>query len=59
MFGTQDFSIFIATAILLNITPGPDTLYIIGRTITQGRYAGVASVLGISTGSLVHTDWHH
>jgi len=35
--------------------PGPDTMYIIGRSLTQGRRAGVFSVLGISTGSLIHT----
>lgn len=40
---------------MLNITPGPDTIYILGRTLAQGRSAGVASVLGISTGCLVHT----
>ena len=55
MFGIQEFHIFLTTAIILNITPGADTIYIIGRSVTQGRLAGVASVLGISTGSLVHT----
>ena len=55
MFGIHDFSIFLATAIILNITPGSDTLYIVGRTLAQGRSSGLASVLGISTGSLCHT----
>ena len=55
MFGIQEFHIFLTTAIILNITPGADTIYIIGRSVTQGRLAGVASVLSISTGSLVHT----
>ncbi|MGA2866502.1 MAG: LysE family translocator [Verrucomicrobiota bacterium] len=35
--------------------PGPDTLYIVGRSISQGRKAGVVSVLGISSGGTVHT----
>jgi threonine/homoserine/homoserine lactone efflux protein len=55
MFGIHDFSIFLASCILLNLTPGPDTLYILGRSMAQGRSAGVASALGISTGSVVHT----
>lgn len=55
MFGIQNFSVFLITALALNITPGQDTLYIIGRSIAQGRRAGIISVLGISTGSLIHT----
>jgi threonine/homoserine/homoserine lactone efflux protein len=53
--GIHDFWIFLTTGILLNLTPGQDTFYILGRTLAQGRRAGVASVLGISTGSLFHT----
>lgn len=55
MFGIHDFSIFLIAGISLNLLPGPDTMYIIGRSIAQGRYAGLMSVLGISTGSVVHT----
>lgn len=55
MFGIHDFGVFIAACILLNITPGPDTLYILGRSIAQGRAAGMASVLGIAAGTVVHT----
>lgn len=55
MFGIHDFALFITTGILLNLTPGPDTLYILGRSIAHGRPAGVASALGISVGSLFHT----
>ncbi|MDB6080515.1 MAG: Lysine exporter protein, partial [Akkermansiaceae bacterium] len=55
MFGIQHFNLFLATSILLNLTPGPDTFYILGRSMAQGRKAGLASVLGISTGALVHT----
>ena len=46
--------VFIGAGLLLNITPGPDVLYIVGRSIGQGRVAGLVSVLGISTGCLVH-----
>jgi len=55
MFGIHDFGVFIVTGILLNLTPGPDTFYILGRSLAQGRSSGVASALGIGAGSLVHT----
>jgi threonine/homoserine/homoserine lactone efflux protein len=48
------FLIFVGAGLLLNITPGPDVLYIIGRSLGQGRLAGVVSSLGIATGSLIH-----
>ena len=41
--------------ILLNLTPGPDTVYILGRSIAHGRRAGIASALGICVGSIFHT----
>jgi RhtB (resistance to homoserine/threonine) family protein len=55
MFGIHDFALFISAGILLNLTPGPDTVYILGRSIAQGREAGVASAFGISVGSIFHT----
>ena len=55
MFGTEHLTLFILSGFLLNITPGQDTLYIVGRTVSQGRRAGVLSVLGISSGCVVHT----
>ena len=55
MFGIHDFALFVTTGILLNLTPGPDTLYILGRSIAHGRRAGVASAFGISVGSIFHT----
>ncbi len=55
MFGIQDYGIFLISGILLNLTPGADTLYILGRSITQGRKAGILSLLGIINGALIHT----
>jgi len=55
MFGIHDFGLFLAAGILLNLTPGPDTVYILGRSIAQGSEAGIASALGISLGSIFHT----
>jgi len=55
MLGIHDYWLFVATGVLLNLTPGQDTLYILGRSIAQGREIGVASALGISAGGAVHT----
>ena len=46
--------LFAPVALGLLVIPGPAVLYIVARSIDQGRAAGVASVLGIHTGSLVH-----
>jgi threonine/homoserine/homoserine lactone efflux protein len=54
MFGTHDLWLFIASGLLLNVTPGPDTLYIVGRSSTLGWRAGAVAALGIGTGTLVH-----
>lgn len=53
--GTQNLLVFLAAGVLLNLTPGQDTIYILTRSISQGRRAGVLSVLGITSGSVVHT----
>jgi threonine/homoserine/homoserine lactone efflux protein len=55
MFGTTDIALFIASGLLLNITPGPDTLYILGRSASQGWRGGALAALGIGAGLLVHT----
>jgi threonine/homoserine/homoserine lactone efflux protein len=55
MFGTHNYLTFLFSGILLNLTPGQDTIYIIGRSIAQGRRAGIISVFGIGTGALCHT----
>jgi threonine/homoserine/homoserine lactone efflux protein len=55
MFGTQHLTIFVLSGILLNLTPGQDTFYIVGRSMSQGRRAGLLSVMGISSGAVVHT----
>ena len=55
MFGIHDLPLFILAGLLLNITPGPDMLYIAGRTARQGFRSGLAAVMGINVGCLVHT----
>lgn len=47
-------SLFITAALILVFTPGPNTLYIIARSVQQGRMAGIVSSLGIQVGSLFH-----
>jgi threonine/homoserine/homoserine lactone efflux protein len=46
--------LFAPVALGLLVIPGPAVLYIVTRSVDQGRAAGIASVLGIHTGSLVH-----
>jgi threonine/homoserine/homoserine lactone efflux protein len=46
--------VFSVTALALLVVPGPAVLYVVTRSIDQGRRAGVASVFGIGVGSLVH-----
>lgn len=46
---------FVSAAVILLAIPGPAVLYIVGRSIGQGRNAGFVSALGIGVGTLVHT----
>jgi RhtB (resistance to homoserine/threonine) family protein len=55
MTGIVHFETFLLTGILLNLTPGNDTIFILTRSLAQGKKAGMMSVFGIATGSLIHT----
>jgi threonine/homoserine/homoserine lactone efflux protein len=46
---------FLAAALALNLTPGADMTYVLARSATQGRGAGIAASFGIAAGSFVHT----
>ncbi|MBZ5492754.1 MAG: LysE family translocator [Acidobacteriia bacterium] len=48
------FLAFLIAAFALNIAPGPDMLYVIGRSVSQGRRAGIVSSLGVFVGCWVH-----
>ncbi len=48
------YGLFLAAGLALLVIPGPAVLYVVGRSIDQGRRAGLVSVLGIGTGTLVH-----
>jgi threonine/homoserine/homoserine lactone efflux protein len=55
MLGIHHYWLFIATAVVLIITPGQDTFFILGRSLSGGRGDGIAAALGISAGTVVHT----
>jgi len=46
--------LFAAAALALLIVPGPAVVYVVTRSASQGRRAGLVSVLGLHTGSIVH-----
>jgi threonine/homoserine/homoserine lactone efflux protein len=46
--------LFVVAALVLAVTPGPAVLYLVTRSVSQGRAAGLVSCLGIATGGLVH-----
>ena len=51
---TQNLIPFLIAAVALIVTPGPAVLYIVTRSVDQGRRAGLASVLGVEVGNLFH-----
>ena len=55
MTGIIHFETFLMTGILLNLTPGNDTIFILSKSIGQGEKAGIVSALGIGVGNIVHT----
>jgi threonine/homoserine/homoserine lactone efflux protein len=54
MAGTQHLWLFIVSGLLLNITPGPDSLFIMARSATQGWRAGIVACWGVGSGVFVH-----
>jgi threonine/homoserine/homoserine lactone efflux protein len=51
---TAGLAVFVVAALALLVVPGPAVVYIVARSIHQGRRAGLMSVLGIHVGTLVH-----
>ena len=54
MIPTNDLLLFAGAALLMVLTPGPNMIYLISRSICQGRKAGVVSLFGVIAGFLVH-----
>jgi threonine/homoserine/homoserine lactone efflux protein len=48
------WGLFVVASVVLLLTPGPAVLYIVARSVEQGRSAGLVSVLGIHLGTIVH-----
>ena len=53
--GIQNFITFLVTAMFFVMTPGIDTLFILNKSISQGKKSGIYATLGINTGVLTHT----
>ncbi|RKR03402.1 threonine/homoserine/homoserine lactone efflux protein [Kushneria sinocarnis] len=54
MLGLHDLPLFLFSGLLLNMTPGPDSLLVLSQTATRGWRGGAVTALGIGTGTLVH-----
>src|SRR5690606_19199829 len=54
MVPSSELLLFAGAALLMVLTPGPNMIYLISRSICQGRRAGVISLLGVVAGFLVH-----
>jgi len=54
MIPLNELALFAGAALLMVLTPGPNMIYLISRSISQGRKAGVISLFGVIAGFLVH-----
>jgi threonine/homoserine/homoserine lactone efflux protein len=54
VFGIHDLLVFIAAALLLIVTPGPDTALVVGQSLRHGARGGVLAALGVVAGCCVH-----
>src|ERR1700720_1429797 len=54
MPSTQSLGLFALACLLLALTPGPNLLYLVSRTLCQGRRAGIVSLAGTSLGFVFH-----
>jgi threonine/homoserine/homoserine lactone efflux protein len=54
MLDTTKLTLFLITAFVILVTPGPAVIYIIAQSVDQGRLAGVVSTLGVGFGTMFH-----
>ena len=52
--GVEHLGLFIVAGLLLNLTPGPDVLFVVSQSLRAGRRAGIAAALGVAAGIFVH-----
>jgi threonine/homoserine/homoserine lactone efflux protein len=55
MLTPEQFSLFLASAVLITLSPGPDNMMVLGMGISRGRAQGIAFGLGCAAGCLSHT----
>lgn len=55
VFPAETLLLFMAAALALNLTPGPDMLFCLGSGAHRGPRAGLAAALGVATGAMAHT----
>ncbi|MDJ1493593.1 LysE family translocator [Cytophagaceae bacterium DM2B3-1] len=55
MIGIDNFLVFSITALIFIMTPGIDTIFILNKSISQGKRAGIFSTIGTNSGVLLHT----
>lgn len=54
MIDIHTYVLFLATAAVLVLSPGPDTMFVLSRTVTSGTAAGLATLVGTQVGNVVH-----
>lgn len=54
MLDATSYLLFLGASLVLLLTPGPAVLYIVARSVEQGRLGGIVSVLGVGLGNLAH-----
>jgi threonine/homoserine/homoserine lactone efflux protein len=52
--GFHDLPLFAAAALMVNLTPGPDMMFVVGSSLAHGRRSGLFAALGVGAGCLVH-----
>jgi len=55
MLEIQNFDVFLITTIIFIIVPGIDAMFVLSRSVSNGRASGIASSAGIATGAFIHT----
>lgn len=54
MIDAHTYGVFLVTALVLVVSPGPDTLHVLSRTVASGTLAGLMALLGTQAGNIVH-----
>ena len=54
MIDAHTYALFLATALVLVLSPGPDTVLVLSRTLASGPWAGFMCLLGTQVGNVIH-----